>query len=132
LFRKAFSTGPTAVNAVFNNFGRVQVETGSLTLLAGGTSTDNDDFSNGPISFAVTAATAGLGFGAGTYLIAADSGISGPGTVTFGGGQTDIFGNYAVAGPTNVTGGVVNFLRDAGSGAFLNQGGTVTIGLGST
>jgi hypothetical protein len=130
-FRKTTSTGPTTINLPFNNSGQVQVSTGSMIFAGGGTSTGTFNVSGTPT------APPTLTFGGGIHQLLAGSSITGSGasnTVTFTGGEVDIFGTVSVTGPVNVSGAstVVYFLHDAFTGTFTISTGTVAIEPGNT
>jgi hypothetical protein len=113
---KIGGTNTTTINAVFNNSGSVNVNSGELSLQGGG----NDG--SGTLS---VPAGALLAFGGGfTHLASA---VSGAGEVNFSGGVTDVVGTYNVTGSTNVPGGTANFtgtLTSVGSGIGVSQNGT--------
>jgi hypothetical protein len=96
-FLESTSTGTSTISAQFNNTGSVEVQTGTLVLAGGGTSTG---------TFAVTAIgdpNATLNFGGGTHrLVGANSSVSGPGKVVFSGGTIEVAGNYNITGSTTV------------------------------
>ena len=115
--RKSAGMGTSTIDVAVNNSSPVEVQTGRLSLTRGGTSSGDFTVSSGAI----------LDFGGGTHNIALDDGksISGAGRVRFSAGITNISGNgdYNVTGNTEVTGGTVNFNRNASTvNALLNAG----------
>jgi hypothetical protein len=126
-FHKFNSVDVTDLRVSFNNNGQVLVDTGTLTLSAGGTSGGSFNVSAG----------ATLTFGGGTHRLTGTSGISGGGGVVLGGGYTAVAGAYGITGVTSVTSSnaSVSFLNPAGpatTGTFSNAGGAVTVGTGAT
>jgi large repetitive protein len=98
-FRKLIGTGTTTIgsNVAFINSGAVDVQTGTLVLSGGGSSTGS--FIIGTI----------LQFAGGTFNLTSGTGVSGTGTAAFTGGVTNVSVPYAVT--TTVVGdGTVNFL----------------------
>jgi len=127
-FQKSMGTGVTAIGffGPFNNgtTGRVDVQTGTVTLQSGSGSSSGSITVAGVLTFN------------GNYTLAAgsSSNLSGAGTVNFMGGTVDVSGTYNITGNTNVSGGVVNF--NAGSITNIGQlsisGGTGNFNSGST
>jgi hypothetical protein len=102
-FRKqnAAAAGVTELRAglVFNNSGAVEVNTGTLRVIGGGTSTGTFAVANG----------ATLDF-AGAYALTGGAGVSGAGNVTFSAGTVDVAAPYALTGTTTIgSGGRANF-----------------------
>ena len=102
-----------------NSSSPVEVQTGTLNLTRGGTSSGNFTVSSGTV----------LHFGGGTHTITLGDGesISAAGTVRFSAGTTSIggAGDYNVTGNTEVTGGMVNFNGSAATVNALLSGGTL-------
>src|SRR5262249_35088799 len=100
-----------------------EAATGTLKLSGANTSTG---------AFRADAGAA-LNFSGGTQSLMADSAVTGDGAVTFSGGTIAVLGGYAVNGLNTVSGGMVDFRRDAGlraravSGGPLGGTGTVTV-----
>jgi YD repeat-containing protein len=117
-FMKSGGTGNTDVaNVIFNNTGRVDVKSGTVTLEDGGT---------GSGSFAAEA-RATLAFGSGTYTLTANSSVVGSGTIGFVNGGTALVGGiYGVNGTTEISSGTVNFGVSAKTTALTLDGGTLT------
>ncbi|MFQ5796053.1 MAG: CARDB domain-containing protein, partial [Candidatus Bipolaricaulia bacterium] len=114
-FRKSAGTGFTDIDIVFNNSGTVDVNSGTLNLKNGGTSSG---------AFSV-AAGATLDFIGGNHSLDTSSSVTGAGTVDFSKSTVTISGTYNLAGTTSVTGGTVSF-----TGSVVNVGSTLTIDSG--
>ncbi len=101
---------------VFNNTGAVDVNSGTLNLQGGGTSTG---------SFVANAGGV-LNFGGGTHNLNAGTSVTGAGTVQIGGGTWNLnAGTYNVTGTTMVNGGTANFAVNAGTNLLNVGGGTL-------
>src|SRR5436190_5718458 len=100
-------------NLAFNNYGDVQVLTGTLSLDGGNSNGLN---STGP--FTVTA-QANLRFNGGAHTLVARSSTVGAGSVELSAGTVNIGGNYNIGGTTSVTGGTVQFNANATSANTL-------------
>src|SRR5258705_12546549 len=74
--RKIGGTGTTTISTGFNNSSSVQVQSGLLTLSAGGTNSGQ---------FTTVSGTT-LNFSAGTHLLQSSSSVSGPGNISVSGG----------------------------------------------
>src|ERR1043166_1679935 len=85
--RKTAGIGVSVISVPFNSTGLVDVQTGTLSLAAGGTS-------NGQFTASVTGAT--LRLGGGTHALQDISSIGGPGTLSVGGGAGDMSGGAAL------------------------------------
>ncbi len=125
-FRKSAGSGTTTVSVTFNNTGAVQVQTGTLNLTLGGTSTG---------SFIGSAGTT-LQFSGGTHDLNGGSSIAAP-AVMFTAGTVNLHGSYNVSGSTTVSGAAtVQFAADssvATVGASLAiSGGTASFDSGET
>ncbi|MBI3998212.1 MAG: hypothetical protein HY355_04195, partial [Armatimonadetes bacterium] len=97
--RRSVGTGTATLGAVVNDSGTVQVQTGTLVLDEGGTSTG-----------AFTVASPGiLNFQRGTHVTRAGASVTGTGNVTFTIGTDTLFGSYDVTGTTTLASGTVNF-----------------------
>jgi hypothetical protein len=109
--------GPSGggVQAMFQNTGSVDLQTGTFSLFGGSSSG----------SFQVEAG-AGLFFFLNTYNLTATSVVSGAGTVGFNGGTTNVQGTYDFDGTTVINGGTANFLVNARTGASTLSAGTLT------
>ena len=114
---KSAGTGTTEIEVVFNNTGTVEVQSGTLRLDAGGTSSG---------SFTAEA-SAVLAFSSGTHQLEVGSSVSAAGEVHFRGGTTDLNGAYNVTGSTKTSGGTANF----NASATVSSVGSVTIGGGT-
>jgi hypothetical protein len=121
------TTSPNAavIGGPLNDSGTVSVQSGTLRLTAGGTSTG---------AYQVAAGDT-LDFNNGTHTLTAASRISGAGVVNFSGGSVGIAGSYAVASPTLVSGGTASFNGTADStgsltvsAGTLNGSGLLTVG----
>jgi hypothetical protein len=127
-FRKAAGAGTTYLGedvngeVLFNNSGEVDVLTGTLRFLGGGTSSG---------SF-VVAAGATLDFGPGTHNLTAASCISGAGNVRLSAdllsrvGTVNVAGTYSVGGDTSLPAGTLNLLSNAATGTATLSGGILT------
>ena len=117
--RKSAGMGTSTIDIAVNSSSPVEVQTGTLSLTRGGTSSGNFTVSSGAV----------LNFGGETHTITLGDGesISAAGTVRFSGGITSIGGNgdYNVTGTTEVTGGAVNFNGAATTVNALVSGGTL-------
>ena len=118
-WKKTGSAATSAISAAFNNSGTVDVESGTLDLSGGGTSSGT--FKG--------AAGATVAFGGTTTLTSASS-VTGP-NVTFESGTATVAGSYAVTGTTSVTGGTVNFNSPTATTAGLSQSGGTLSGTGT-
>ncbi len=107
--RKSASGGVTNISVALNNTGTVEVQTGTLNLSGGGTS--SGDFTGAP--------GATLQFGGGTHNLDANADITTANT-TFSGGTVNHAGVYNTSGTTTVTGGTANL-----TGGTLTSLGTV-------
>ncbi|MFN0126194.1 MAG: beta strand repeat-containing protein [Verrucomicrobiales bacterium] len=109
-------TTSTVGNGVpYNNTGTVAVQSGTLALSGGGTSSGNYAVSSG----------ATLDFAGGTHTLNTGGVINGSGLVRFSGGETTVAGGtYAVTGTTSVAGGIVNVDAAASTGALEVSDGT--------
>jgi hypothetical protein len=108
----------TTVEAQLNNAGGVDIQVGRLNLTGGGQSGGT-----------FTVADSGtLGFAGGRHTLSSPSTITGAGTVIFGGSvgaATTVLGTYDLSGPTVVSGGTVNFIRDVTLSALTLSGGAL-------
>ena len=131
-FTKSTATGSSYCNVPFNNTGTVTINSGTMNLNGGGTSTG---------SFAA-GATGTLNFGGGTQAVtlAAGKSFSGAGTMGFTGGTTTVggAGTYSVTGTSNITNGILNMNIASGAGDWaqsagnLSGSGTVTVPSGKS
>jgi hypothetical protein len=97
-FTKSLTTGQTTIVAEFNNSGQVNVQTGTLVLLGGGTESGSFVVSGGAI----------LQFGSDSNF-AGSSTITGPGTAEFISGTSTFGAGSGYSSPLSVSGGAVNF-----------------------
>ncbi|MCI0440376.1 MAG: hypothetical protein L0177_14775, partial [Chloroflexi bacterium] len=100
--RKTAGTGTATIEAVLNNSGVVEAQSGALNFTQGGTSSG---------SFVVIL-VATLEFGGGTHNLNADSSVGGEGRVLVSGGTVNFSGTYSLTGTTEVNGGTLNFNVD--------------------
>ena len=98
LFRKINGTGTTTIQVPFDNSGNVQVQSGTLDLAGGGSSSGNYEVSSG----------ASLNFSAGTNNATPSSTITGPGDFHVLGGIANLFGSITTLGAHLFSGGIVN------------------------
>ena len=98
LFRKINSTGTTTIQVPFDNSGTVQVQSGTLDLAGGGSSSGNYEVSSG----------ASLIFSAGTNNVTPSSTITGAGDFHVTGGTANLFGSITTLGAHSFSGGIIN------------------------
>ena len=132
VFQVSAGTGTTSLdsNWTINNTGTVQVQSGTLSLGGGGTS-------SGPFQVSPGAA---LQFNVGTYTLNAGSNVSGGGSVVLSGATVNFSGTSAstVTGNTLFSAGSiggsgpVNFNNLAWSGGLISNTAGVTIAPGAT
>jgi hypothetical protein len=116
-FNKSGAGTTTAISALFNNIGTVNLDQGILELSGGGTSTGG--------TMAVDAG-ATMRFSSGTFTLDGASTTTGAGDVSFTGGTTNIDGAYTVTGITTIgAGGTANFNTPAATLSTLNLAGTL-------
>ncbi len=116
VLKRSGSTGIAVLGGPLNDSGTVSVESGTLRLAGGGTSTG---------AYAVAAGDT-LDFGGGTHALTASSSVTGQGTVTFSGGTVNVAGGYAPSGVSEVRGGTANFNGTAGpAGGLTLASGTL-------
>ncbi len=124
-FNNAAGAGNTTefYNTPLNNTGTVNVNSGTLDLQGGGTSTGSW----------VAASSATLWFNGGiANLSASSTSITGAGAVAVSAGAANFGGTYNLTGATSVSGGTANFLNGGNTGTFSNSGGTVDFATGTT
>jgi len=112
------TTSPNAavIGGPLNDSGTVSVQSGTLRLTGGGTSTG---------AYQVTAGDT-LDFDAGTHTLAVGSNVTGAGTVKFSGGTVNAAGGYGVSGLSLINGGTANFNGTAGpAGSLTVASGTL-------
>lgn len=116
-FAKTTATGTTALDAIFNNTGVIDVQTGVLELDAGGSSSGTINIASG----------ATLAIGGGTFAFSAGSTVNGPGTLRVQGGSSIAsFGGIASTAQLAVTHGFATFAgANSFSGASSMSGGTI-------
>jgi hypothetical protein len=98
-FRKSVSAGQVFAGMTFNNYGTVEVQTGTLSL--GNNSTHSGSFT--------VLAGATLAFSGGVHSANAGSSITGAGQLTVSGGSATLPGLVNVAGNHTFSGGTANF-----------------------
>jgi hypothetical protein len=109
------------ITSVFHNTGTVQVQFGTLSLVALG---------DGSGSFTVSAG-ATLEFNGPTQILSSGAVLTGAGDVSFRGGTTYVLGDYSLGGTTVVAGGTVNFTHDVSLPLLTLSAGGVLDGLGT-
>ena len=114
-FQKSAGAGTTTVSIPFNNSLTVDVQSGTLNLSGGGTS-------SGTFSGPGT-----LQFGGGTHDVQAASSIDIP-AVVFSGGTVNLDGSYNATSATTVSGGTANF-NSAGTVSSVGSSLTVSSGV---
>ena len=92
-FRKSAGTGTTTIAVTFNNTGAVEVDSGTLALNSGGTSSGNIAMASG----------ATLSFGASSYAITGT--LASPGTFQVSGANVSVTQDLTNAGLLNLTSG---------------------------
>ncbi len=114
-FNKSGAGSTTSLDAIYNNSGTTNVNSGTLALQRGGT--DSGSF--------VDASGAALTFGGGTHSLSATSSTTGAGAVNFSLGIAN-FANgavYNISGLTTINGGTANFNNSAtAAGTVLSSG----------
>ena len=101
-FRKSISTGTTTVfsGMAFNNYGAVEIQTGTLALSGGGVHSGTFDVSAGST----------LSLSGGAHTASAGSSITGEGNLTVTGGTANLTGEYYGTNNTlTISGGTANF-----------------------
>lgn len=125
LFVKSRATGSTGNGGgwVFNNFGTVNVLTGTLNLTGGGVSTGG--------TFNI-AAPGTLKLGGGTHTLDSSTSVTGTGTVNIAGGtvNVNIASPFNYADPIIVSGGQANF-NTATSATLTTFSGGIISGTGT-
>jgi hypothetical protein len=115
-FTKSVAVNTSRIGPAFNNTSKLDVQSGTLSLDGGGTST----------GIFVAESGAALDFGGGTDdLSAASTQIYGGGTLGFTGATVTIGGGYAVTGTTSISAGEVDFNDAATSTTVVQSGGTL-------
>ena len=114
LFRKTAGTGTTTVSLAFNcaGSGVVDAQSGTLSLVGGGTDTGNLNASVGGI----------LSLNGGTHYLNPGSSVTGGGTFAVGSGTANLAGSLNVTGTNSFNGGTANF-----TGSYSISGGTLNI-----
>jgi hypothetical protein len=116
------ATTTSNLSVQVNNSSTVEVQSGTLLLASGGTSSG---------SFLVSA-NATLVFASATHTLLRDSLITGPGNVTFGTPLPDgtpfvhLLGTYALGGRTTFVNGVYDLISDVTTNTVTFSGGTLT------
>src|SRR5439155_106298 len=108
----------STVPVLLNVTGTVDVQSGALSLAAGGTSSG---------AFTIGGA-ATLEFAGGVSTLATASSVAGTGTLRFARGTTNLLGTYLATGPLVFTGGSASFdtLNDIQVASLILQAGTGT------
>jgi hypothetical protein len=112
------SGGIASVAVAFNNTSAVNIQSGTLSLSGGGTTT-------GTGSFSVPSGT-DLDFAGGTYNLALGSSVTGAGNFSVSSGTVNENGTFNVGGTNTFSAGTANFL-----GAYTISGNTVNIVAGT-
>ncbi|MBS0660590.1 MAG: FecR domain-containing protein [Verrucomicrobia bacterium] len=118
-FQRSGSTGTAALAVTFNNSGSVDVQTGTLALNGGGSSTGSFNVASG----------ATLAFGS-AYALAAGSTVANAGLLEFTGGNSTIGGNITGPGGLRFSGGAAAFTASQVVGAVTVAGGSVGLAAG--
>jgi uncharacterized repeat protein (TIGR01451 family) len=132
-FRKSIATGTTTIQSIgFTNSGTVDVQSGTLNLTSGGTSTG---------IFNATSTGRFLFNGSG-YTLGAGATLTGPGNFEINGGQLNVVATGVTADHLTMNGGVVNVtgsiattasgVVDWSADAVLTGAGSMTIASGGT
>ena len=123
VFRKSAGAGTTTLGIAFDNASTVEIQTGTLSLNAGGL--QNGSFAGSP--------GATLHFGGGTHTLGATSSVNAE-TVLFASGTVNLSGTYLATSTTTVSGATVTFNAAStitGIGSPLTiSGGTVNFSSG--
>jgi len=98
LFRKLNGTGTTTIQVPFNHSGAVQLQSGTLSLAGGGSSSGHYEVASG----------ASLIFSAGVNTATASSTITGAGDFQVTGGTANLFGSVTTLGGHVFSGGTIN------------------------
>lgn len=119
-FRKMTGSGTTTIgnNVPFTNSGAVDVQSGTLSINGGGTSTGSFHAESG----------ATLQFGAGTFSIASGAGMTGTGTTAINGGTVNFnIASYPISTALNLISGTLGGAGSAeANGLFTFSGGIVS------
>ncbi len=125
ILRKSAGAGTSTLNTVFNNAGLVEVNSGTLSLAGGGSS-------SGSGSFAIASGRT-LQFNS-NYTIAPGTSITGAGNLLVTGGSPTIDGTFSVAGNVTLNGGGLTLNTPAVissltmiTGSALSGSGSVTV-----
>jgi uncharacterized repeat protein (TIGR01451 family) len=132
-FRKSVATGTTTIqNNGFNNSGTVDIQTGILNPISGGTST----------SVFHTNATGSFLFSSNTYTLAAGATLTGPGNYQISGGQLTVNTTGVAVDHLSMTGGTLSIagsiatsatgVVDWSAGSTLTGAGALAITSGGT
>ncbi len=106
-FRKSAGAGVTdVINIVFNNTGAVELQTGQVRVIGGGTSSGSTSLAAG------TRLIVDNGY---TFTAASSVTGTGSGAVTLSGGTVNVQGTYNVPGGVTLNGATANF-----SGTIVN------------
>lgn len=120
IFRKMTGSGTTTISnfVPFTNSGAVDVQSGTLSINGGGTSTGSLNAEPG----------ATLQFGAGTFGITSGSGITGTGTTAINGGTVNVnVASYPIATALNLSSGTLGGTGSTeANGLFTFSGGIVS------
>jgi uncharacterized repeat protein (TIGR01451 family) len=110
---KSVATGVSTLTCVFNNDSLLDLQSGSVRLSAGGTSSGLYAVASGAV----------LRFDGGTHTLTGTPAINGAGTVDFEGGTINVNGAYALAGAPTVSGGAVALASITAFGTPLTVSG---------
>jgi hypothetical protein len=101
IFRKSSNTGTSifSFGLALNNYGAVEIQTGTLDLAGGGTSSGSFDVPDGTV----------LRFSGGTHTAGASSRITGAGQLVVSAGTANLSGLVNVNGSNTFSGGTANF-----------------------
>jgi hypothetical protein len=117
----ASGTGASSIGIPFNNYGTVDVNSGTLSLGNGGTESNSFTVESG----------ATLQLGGGTFTFSSGSTILGAGNFTVSGGTAGLAGICNVMGTYTVSGGVANVTGDSTiAGPLVLSGGTLNLNSG--
>jgi len=114
--RKTSNNGITTVGTRFNNYGTVEIQSGTLELTGGGANTG---------SYAVSAGAA-LNLSGGTNTSTGSSSITGAGQFTVSGATATLAGLVSVAGSNTFSGGTANL-----TGSYVCSDNVVTVSGGT-
>ena len=120
--RKSVGSGNSVVQMVFNNTAGVSepvdVQSGTLSVEQGGTSSGHWAISSGVFAFA-----------GGAHTITNIAGMTGAGSMTVSAGTVDVNCAYGMTGTLSITGGIATFNNTANTitGTLNIAGGTINL-----